>query len=259
MNADKNIVDLWLNKNGFFTISGIKVGNNREVDILAVQNNIGKEDEIWHVEIVSSVTSVDNIPIKDITERFNNKAVIKTVKDTMRKFVDKAKDYKKVLVIGKTSKIERYNFKDITVLRLSDILFYIFRDLDTHNYDNVPVRTMQLMKHLLIADPELLAKTLDKESSVLNLNTREQFLKHLMEQDETKRVLSKNSFEPELIKIIKNSTLNRPEKLAKALEEHVLNKRAKKKFIETLLSLRGMKQEIKQTMKDQKTLNFFAK
>ena len=133
----------------------------------------------------------------------------------------------------------------------------MFSELGTHNYSNVSLRTLQLMKFIVLSDPELLAKMLDKEQNILNLNTREQFLKYLMEQEETKRVLAKNSFEPELIKIIKNSTLNRPEKLAKALDEKILNKRNKKKFIETLLKYNDMKKEIKQSIKNQKTLDFF--
>lgn len=260
MKAEKDIVNLWLNKNGFFTINSIKVGSNREIDILAIQNALGKTDEIWHIEIVSSVSTIDNIPLKDINERFNNKLVIQKLEEIIKKFISLKKGYKKILVVGKTNKIDRYNLKDIIVINLSDIIFDVFKELDTHNYDNPSIRTVQLIKNLVISDPELLAKGLDKESHVLNLNTREKFLKNLMEQKETKRVLSKKSFEPELIKIIKNSTLNKPEKLAKALEENILNKRAKKKFIQTLLKMRDMKEEIKQNIeKNQKTLNFFTK
>jgi hypothetical protein len=253
MHAEKEIVNLWLNKNGFFTISGIKVGGNREIDILAVQQALGQIQEIWHVEILSSITSIDNISYE---ERFNNKQVVKVLKEKIKTFA-KEIEYKKILIIGKTSNIEKYNINEYTIIKMSDILFDIFKDIDTHYYKNHSIRTIQLIKHIMISEPEILAKMLDKESNVLNLNTREKFLQYLMEQDETKRVLSKKSFEPELIKIIKNSTLNKPEKLAKILDEKVLNNKSRKKFIETLLELRNMKQEIKKTIK-QKTLDFFS-
>lgn len=254
MHAEKEIVNLWLNKKGFFTINSIKVGGNREIDIIAVKQSSGKINEIWHVEIVSSITSVDNLHFE---ERFNNKKVVKTAKETIKKFVAKDMEYKKVLILGKTSNIEKFTKKDYIVTRMSDILFDIFKEMDTHNYGNSSIRTVQLIKYTMISEPELLAKMLDKESNVLNLNTREKFLKHLMEQNETKRVLSKNSFEPELVKIIKNSTLNRPEKLAKILDEKILNKKSRKKFIETLLEIRDMKKEIKETIKH-KTLDLYS-
>lgn len=249
MHAEKEIVTSWLNKQGFFTITGIAVGK-REIDIIAK-----KGKEIWHVEIVGGVTSVDNIKLSEIKEKFNNKTVVNTI---LKKI---GANYKKVLIIGKTSKIEKYKqLTDIKVFTLSEVLFDTISNIKTHNYKAVSARTSQLIKYLLISEPEYLAKLLDKDNKVLNLQTREVFLKALMEQDETKRVLSKTSFEPELIKIIKNSTLNKPEKLAKALEEKVLNPKTRKKFIETIMQYNEMKKEIKQSIKkSQKTLDFFTK
>lgn len=249
MHAEKEIVTRWLNKQGFFTITGIAVGK-REIDIIAK-----KGKEIWHVEIVGGVTYVDNIKLSEIKEKFNNKTVVSTI---LKKI---GANYKKVLIIGKTSKIEKYKqLTDIKVFTLSEVLFDTISNIKTHNYKAVSARTSQLIKYLLISEPKYLAKLLDKDKKVLNLQTREVFLKALMEQDETKRVLSKTSFEPELIKIIKNSTLNKPEKLAKVLEEKVLNPKTRKKFIETIMQYNEMKKEIKQSIKkSQKTLDFFTK
>ena len=73
MHPEKEIVNLWLNRKGFFTISNIKAANNREVDLLAINQ---KKKEILHVEIVSSITSIDTLSEKEIIERFENKSVL---------------------------------------------------------------------------------------------------------------------------------------------------------------------------------------
>ena len=41
MNPDREIVNWWLNKRGFFTINNIKASKNREIDILAVKTKDG--------------------------------------------------------------------------------------------------------------------------------------------------------------------------------------------------------------------------
>ena len=255
MHSEKEIVKLWLNRKGFFTISNIKVGGNREIALLAIKHEKNLIKEIWHIEIVSSIINSDNFQIDD---KFNNKNVIKAIKENIKKFISQNNNfnYKKVLVIGKTSNIEKYS-KNYKVIKINEILFDLFKEIDTHNYNNNSIRTIQLIKYLLLSDPEYLAKLLDKENKILNLNTREIFLKHLHEQNETKRILSKKSFEPELVKIIKNSSLNKPEKLAKVLNEKILNNKNRKKFIETLIEQKIMKKEIEESMKH-KTLDLFS-
>ncbi len=45
---DEQLVEEWLNSNNFFTIRGIKLGND-EIDLLAHRNCDGV-DEYWHIE-----------------------------------------------------------------------------------------------------------------------------------------------------------------------------------------------------------------
>lgn len=248
MNSEKEIVMRWLNKKGFFTVTGIPAGK-REIDIIAKRGS-----QIWHVEILSSITSADNVPMPEIRQRFESKQVESTILKML------GQNYTKVLVVGKTSNLDRYKkIEGVQAYNLSEVLYEFISEIGTHNYKDSATRTAQLIKFLLISEPKMLAKLLEKEKKILNLNTRETFLKELMAQHETKRILSKRSFEPELVKIIKNSTLNRPEKLADVIEQRVLNSRTRKKFIETLMKSQGIKREIKQTMKkDQKTLDFFS-
>jgi len=47
---DEQIVEEWLNSKQFFTIRGIRYGNNHETDLLACKLQ-GNEVECWHVEV----------------------------------------------------------------------------------------------------------------------------------------------------------------------------------------------------------------
>lgn len=56
---DEQIVEEWLNSNNFFTIRGIKYGNN-EIDLLACRLK-NKKVECWHVEVQVSYSPVSYI------------------------------------------------------------------------------------------------------------------------------------------------------------------------------------------------------
>jgi hypothetical protein len=45
MSAEKEIVNYWYNKKGFFTINNIKTTNNKDVGILALKYDKNKIDE----------------------------------------------------------------------------------------------------------------------------------------------------------------------------------------------------------------------
>ncbi|MGM5484321.1 MAG: hypothetical protein ACQEP1_00410 [Nanobdellota archaeon] len=237
MGPEKDIVEFWLNRKGFYTIKDIPDGKNT-IDFIA------KGKEVWHVEIVSSIINADK---KEIKKRFSR---------AEKKVRQYSSNYKKVLIIGRTAS---FSIPGIEVIRLEDVLDEAFRKIDTHNYMNNTLRTLQIIKYIMLSEPNNLAGLMD-EGGILNINTRESFLKELTEQEETKRVLAKDSFEPALINIIRNSTLNRPEKLAEVLESRVLGKKSRKRFIEALLKQQEMKKDIKESIKkDQKTLDYFIR
>src|SRR5205814_589370 len=60
----ESLVDEWLNRQGFFTVRGIKHGVD-EIDLLGVRPN-AKALEAWHVEVQSSFRPIGYIsPLKD--------------------------------------------------------------------------------------------------------------------------------------------------------------------------------------------------
>lgn len=56
----EEIVEEWLNRKGYFTIRGIKIGVN-ELDILAIKPISGQKTECRHIEVQCSMRPVSNI------------------------------------------------------------------------------------------------------------------------------------------------------------------------------------------------------
>ena len=261
MNPEKEIVNLWLNKKGFFTINDINAGKNKVIDLIAIKLTNGKLDRVEHIEVNCSISST--IVDKDINEyikKFEDKTVIKKVKQVIKDFVGTDFSYEKTLVLTSHKNI---NLKGINVLKFDDILYDVIDNIDKQNYRNTTVRIIQLIKYLLISNPDNLAELLKKETGnkVLNQGTREIFLRKLLKQDDVKRILEKESNEKIIVDIVKESSLKRPERLAKALEQDILTNRTRKRFLKSLLNQEKIAKASKTMLKPkkQRSLQYFFK
>lgn len=262
MNPEKEIVNWWLNKRGFFTINSIKVAKNKEIDILALKLKNGKLEKILHVETYCSISSVDNLSPKQYLEKFEDKLVVNKVKDCIKKYINVDKGHEKSLVLGATAKLEDFKkLKGIKIYLFEDILTDVLVSLNKQNYRNEIIRTLQLVKFLALSNPKKLAKVIEDESKnkTMKLNTREEFLSYLLKQDEVKRVLSKESFEKDLTEILKHSSLTRPEKLANALIDSIMTTRTRNRFIKALLEHKDVKKIVKKRKKEKPLQYFFKK
>ena len=260
MNPDREIVNWWLNKRGFFTINNIKASKNREIDILAVRNKNGQVEKVQHIEMACSITSIDNFRPSEYLKRFEDKSVVNKLQLTIRNFIGTDVKYEKILIIGQSSRLE--DFKKLTgikIINFSDVLLDVMKNIDKWYYKDHVIRTLQLLKYILLSDPNKLAMLLEKqdEHKILKLTTRKDFLKNLLSQTETKRALSKQMVEQELIEVLKHSSLNQPEKLARVLEEEILGVRSRKKFLNALLKYEGIKQDLKESVMKNQSLQKF--
>lgn len=261
MNPEKEIVNLWLNKKGFFTINDINAGKNKVIDLIAIKLTNGKLERVEHIEVNCSISST--LVDKDINEyikKFEDKTVIKKVKQVVKEFVGTEFSYEKTLVLTSHRNI---NLKGINVLKFDDILYDVIDNIDKQNYRNTTVRTIQLIKYLLISNPNNLAELLKKETGnkVLNQGTREIFIRELLKQDDVKRILEKESNEKIIVDIVKESSLKRPERLAKALEQDILTNRTRNRFLKSLLVQEKIAKASKTILKPkkQKPLQYFFK
>ena len=64
LSAEKEIVDFWLNRKGYFTVNNLKSGN-KDIGILALKFDKGTLTHIMHVEVNCSITGSD----KDVSEK----------------------------------------------------------------------------------------------------------------------------------------------------------------------------------------------
>ena len=108
MNPEREIVNWWLNKRGFFTINNIKASKNREIDILAVKIKDGQVERVQHIEMACSITSIDNFRPSEYLRRFDDKSVLNKLQYTMKNFIGDEYKYEKILIIGQTSRLEDF-------------------------------------------------------------------------------------------------------------------------------------------------------
>jgi len=142
VNAEKEIVETWLNSLGFFTIRDINAGKNI-ISIIGIKLEDHKVQRVVHVEIACSISN--EVLIKDCLKKFDDARVKSKVKSVIKTFVGKNLDYDKVLVTTSKKKI-----RGVEVVNFSDVLKKVVDNLDKQRYDNQTIRTLQLMKFIYL-------------------------------------------------------------------------------------------------------------
>ncbi len=156
---DEQIVEEWLNSNNFFTIRGVKYGNNNEIDLLACRNQ-PNQSEYWHVEVQISYSPVayvsnsnakarDLVQIKDdvnswIEKKFTSEKVAtkrnSIVPDVNWKFVfvhGVVKDSRELAVI-RNHGIELVSYKDVVNQLINN---------QTHKSSSTALGVIDIVKH----------------------------------------------------------------------------------------------------------------
>jgi hypothetical protein len=246
MNPEKSIVNLWLQRQGFFTIADVNA-KNRVIDLIAIKQKKG-EVEVRHVEVSCSITLQAITKERDkaeILRKFDDPNVIKTVKDCIANYIGAEKPYQKMLVT--TTKI---NLPNICVVPFEDVIHEFVADLDTQNYRDPIVRTLQLFKYTLLSNPEKTASliTSEGEHKSLTSSSREKLTRALLLENNIIKSLGKKSGEELVVEMLKHSTLKQPERLAKALEG-ILTKRTATRFLNVLMQQKDMKTAVKEELK----------
>jgi hypothetical protein len=243
MSAEKEIVNDWCNKKGFFTINNINTSNNKDAGILALKFDNDKVDEILHIEVSCSITNnitetadLGKSVGKIVSERFDDKSVSEAISRNIKQFSADKRNLRKVIVLGAVPKsrkneiIKKFSESNVRVMMFEDVLYDVFEQLDTSYYKNDIIRTLQLTKFLLLSEPSKLAKLLVNDSSS---NSRKEFLSNILDNEEIIKEFKKTNVE-RLGTILKNSSL-KPKDLADMLEQNILNKRTRKMFLNSLM------------------------
>lgn len=253
MNPEKQIVNLWLNSQGFFTVNDINAGK-RVVDIIAVKQE--EELRVQHVEVNCSVAG--NIATskeqEELLKRFNSQNVVKAVNKSIKELLGKSSEYKKVLV----TTYNNINVSGISVLNFDKLLGDVVSNLDTQNYRNSVIRSVQLIKYVLMSNPESMAFLIAKrgKNKVLTQSEREKLITQLLSQESVKNVFKKKKNEKVVMDMLIASSLKAPERLAKTLAEN-LTTRSYNKMLKIMLKRAGVKRVV--VPKKQELLKSFLK
>ena len=253
MSAEKELVDFWLNRRGYFTVNNLKSGN-KDIGILALKFDKGSATKIMHVEVscsISGSTEQTYNTNKIIDDKFNDKNLVKSIKKYTNKISDNI-EIEKIVVLNSLPKdkgelISKFKKSSINVVEFEDIISDMMGELKTEYFKNDVIRTMQIIKYLLLQNPKKFA---DVFYNTLPQTKRKEFLVELLSRDEIMKEFKKTN-EERLAMILKQSSI-KPEKLAEMLEKDVLNRRTRKPFIASLIEQKKIGKVYKKQTKGRK-------
>src|SRR3989338_2380620 len=250
MSAEKEVVNFWLNRKGYFTVNNLKSGNN-DIGILALKFNKGTLTNIMHVEVSCSITGFnehDNLIDRVIDERFNDDSIATAIKKYTKDMKDNI-ETENIVVLNSLPKdreeiAKKLEKNGIIMLEFEGILSDVMKGLKTEYFKNDIVRMMQITKFLLMQNPK---KLVDVLYGTLSPAKRREFLAELLSRDDVIKEFRKTN-EERLALILKQSMI-KPGRLAEMLENDVLNRRTRKPFIDSLMQQekigRAYKKELK--------------
>ena len=234
MNPEKEIVLRWLHSEGYFTITNLNAGQNRTIDIIAIKHTGTFIDSAKHVEVHCSFATsiVTNKEKTELAERFNNFAVEKRVRQAIKERLGEDVDYEKVLV----STSENLELKGIKIIKFEEVLLDVIHEIDTQNYRNDVLRTMQLLKYLLITRPKYATELLgERAKTTFKKRKKEEIIRKILTSESARSALMKKANEQILIDLLKQTPLINSEKVLKLLVDDVLSTRARNMLIRYLV------------------------
>jgi len=236
MSAEKEVVNFWLNRKGYFTINNLKCGN-KDIGLLALKFDKGNLTNVMHIEVICSITGFSDqnyITAKLIDEKFEDKAIVNSIKKYTKKLTDDVKIENFVVLNSlpknKAEIIGKLKDNGILVMEFEDLLSDVMEGLKTSYYKDDVIRTLQIFKFLMLSNPKKFVDVLYRNLSHQKIR---EFLSELLSRDEIIKELRKTN-EERMAMILKQSMI-KPEKLAEMLEKDVLNRRTRKTFVKSLI------------------------
>ena len=166
MSAEKEVVNFWLNRKGYFTVNNLK-SKNKDIGILALKFDKTILEKIMHLEVNCSITGIadQNYISNTIIEKFDDKGITNTISDYSKNM---KKDIKieKIVVLNSMPKekkdiIGKLEKKEIKLDEFEDILSDVMQGLNTGYFKDDVTRTLQLVKFLLVQNPKKFVDVLE--------------------------------------------------------------------------------------------------
>ena len=156
MSSEKEVINFWLNRKGYFTVNNLKSGN-KDIGILALKFDKGTLNHIMHIEISCSLTgfSDQNYAIdKLIDDKFDDKDITNAIKK-YTKDMSKDVEIENVVVLNLLPKnkediIRKLKKNGVILVEFEDALSDVMKELNTGYFKNDVIRTLQISKYLLL-------------------------------------------------------------------------------------------------------------
>jgi hypothetical protein len=262
LSAEKEAVNFWLNRKGYFTVGNLKSGN-KDIGLLALKFDKGILTHVMHIEIICSISgSADQSYIMDrlIDEKFYDESITAEIKNYTKK-MGKDIEIENVVILNSLPKkkeeiIRQLEKNGIILFEFEDIISDIMKELKTEYFKGDVIRTMQIFKFLLMQNPKKFVKVM---YDVMPHSKRREFLSELLNKDEIIKEFKKTN-EERLALILKQAMI-KPEKLAQLLENEVLNRKTRKPFIDSLMEQKKIGKTYRKRLKIKKEVplkKFFA-
>ncbi|RMF06090.1 hypothetical protein D6764_03090 [Candidatus Woesearchaeota archaeon] len=265
MNPEREILNFWFNSKGYLTQHNIKVGHNREIYMLALKIENGQPTECIHVETQVSVSAANALVREGestekqvslfVKKKFETPAVKKKIKSLIESYsIDSCK---RLVVLGKVPKSKsksiasHFRALDVETVRFSDVLLDSIKALDGQTYHNNTVRTLQLVKFLLLGEPEALAEAFRK---FMKGSSKQAFLSASLRGNE--KLLSSKALSQELATAFFSSGFSKPDVLAELLAEN-LSRRSYNALLSRLF--KQAPRQKKKSSKEKPLLSFLQK
>jgi len=210
--------------------------------------------QAMHVEISCSISwSAEQTynTKKRIDEKFNDKNITKTIKECT-KTIGQDIGVESVVILNSLPKdkgelISKFKKNSINLVEFEDVLSDVMKELKTEYFKNDVIRTMQIIKYLLLQNPK---KFVDVLYNNLSQSKIRELLSELLNKDDVIKEFRKTN-EDRLAMILKEAMI-KPEKLAEMLENEVLNRRTRKPFITSLMEQKKIGKIYKKEMEVKK-------
>ena len=240
LDAEKRIVNLWLNKKGFFTINDINAGKN-VIDILALKFKNSVLEKVVHVEVSCSLGG--EFPVDYYEKKFESSDVKNKISEVVKNFVGSSVSYEKMLITN--SRLKQGSIPNVNIIKFGNVLEEVFKKLDKQNYQNSITRTLQLVKYILLKKKSFsLVKTTKKD----RISVFKDFLKT---RDALRIIMRDNTLTEKIFKRFLRKQMKRvaliirklPKKERKELLDSIVRKGKKMKRLEYEKTLKSFFKE----------------
>jgi hypothetical protein len=141
MDAEREIVKVYFTNKKLPYLSEMNSGK-RIIDFVLFD-----KDKVSQVEVSCSLTKKKSLEDETLLlQRFEDPSVIQKMKEIC--LSKNITEYDKILITS----INNVSLNGVKIIRFNDILYNVLSDLDTQHYSDGTIRSMQIIKHLLLQE-----------------------------------------------------------------------------------------------------------